>query len=260
MQTERDALNDEGRAIKKRLRLTISNELADAAAQSGQGAPCRAFTEYERQVALTIFMMAECCVSPAIAYMSASPAAGGNLEELILAWASDRPPEELLTLAFTDEAPKRSVYMRASKFYAKCRLEDWIARRNDDQGIAPPTASVLHQHDALLAEHLGEGLLRSRGDMGLSRNRQWATRMRRDFCCKLGVPKFEEDLSAAEIQAKAYLCSNGRIDAYWSNFGSRCFIGHAFAALYINSNGHSASPFTVLFQDHITGRNRDRHI
>ena len=205
---EREALAGAERDCKKRLRAALAGECVDA---KPAAAP-RPFTAYERDIALTLYMMDNCSVEAAVDFLSRSPA--GCTRNLVAgfveSWAAEEPQDALLSLAFVDEAPKKTVFMRASKFYAKWRLEGWIANQNDQKGIAPPTASVLAQHDVLLAERLGEGLLLPRGDMTVSRNRQWATRLRRAFFCKLGTPKLEEDLSAAEIQAKVLSLLSGK--------------------------------------------------
>ena len=139
-------------------------KLKRLSALGGESEARRPYTSFEKEGALTMYLMGGWVAAPAVAYLESLGKASPVVTELFENAALERPVEALNALVDQDEAPKKNVYARARSFCTDWRLARWVEVQNDNHSVAPPTSEVLR---------------RRRADTSLSRNRQWCTWWRR---------------------------------------------------------------------------------
>ena len=159
------------------------------------------FSAYQKDVAMTLFLLAEWRAGAAVEYLEGLKPGHPGLETLVEEWVLATPQERINLMGEEETAPKASVFRYASGFYLKYQLARWVEHRNTEDGVAPPTSDVLRQHDIIAVEH-GVGTA-SRRRIDIPRNRTWATRWRRQHRVVLGTPRVEEHQSVEEMRSKA---------------------------------------------------------
>ena len=161
------------------------------------------FTACQRHVALTIFVLDDWKVGPAVDFLLTLQPDHPDLEYLLKEWALEEPLDVLLQMEKACTAPRPSAFKRASSFLVKWRLEQWVAVRNVECGLAPPTAEVLRQHDVLAADVGGVRVGCARGDSSQARNRMWGTRWRRAHAVVLREPRVVDAVPVDDMRSKA---------------------------------------------------------
>ena len=158
------------------------------------------FTEFQKQVAVTLYLLDGWRVGAAISYLEAIAPGHSDLVEAVETWALKLPWEVLDRMREEDLAPRATVYRKASAYLVNWRLERWTEAQNDTAGLAPPTAEVLRQHDRIA--YAADAVVGGRRDASQTRNRMWASRWRRNHGVVLGTPQVVDDQSYAEKQQK----------------------------------------------------------
>ena len=143
---------------------------AEQAGSTENASGQRVFSDYKRACAATLFVTHDWRVDAANDYVERLALTSANAEGLVETWALEEPLETMILLDSEEEAPRKSVHARARCFYVKWRLARWVDSQNA-QGIAPPTASVLQQHDAMCPAASDGALTRSRADASVTRNK-----------------------------------------------------------------------------------------
>ena len=89
----------------------------------------RPYTAFERNVALTIFVMHKWGREPAVACLRVRVPEHGDIVEQLETWALEEPLARMIVLDDAAEAPHASVFKKAADFYTKWRLAAWVSGR-----------------------------------------------------------------------------------------------------------------------------------
>ena len=151
-------------------------------------------------VAVTLYLLDNWRVGPAVDYLEKIAPGCPGLVEAVETWAICVPWEVLDRMRDEGLAPRGTVYRKASDFYVKWRLTRWTEGQNDTAGLAPPTAEVLRQHDRIA--YATGAAVGGRQDSSQTKNRMWATRWRKTHGVALGTPQVADDVPLAERRQK----------------------------------------------------------
>jgi hypothetical protein len=218
---ERELLNAQVRHVRSALRAASAAPRGDCPPASGGNARGVKLTPCNRQVAVTLYLMAGWSPAPAVDFLlgtgqqnGEAAAKGGSgltagedlvgwLGETVEEWVLEIPVDDVVRMMRAEESPHKYAHKLATVYLRKWKLAQWVSHQNDVSGVAPSTGEMLRQHDALQEAEGGASDFAARAAAFQCRSRVWATRFRRRLGVNLATPVAEEPIGVEERQRKA---------------------------------------------------------